>query len=335
MASIMVAAAVTRRSSRLFRCSFLSNAQTMPNVPSVTLVILNWNGLQDTRECLQSLKAVTYPAMRLIVVDNGSENEEAVAIRSEFGDFVEVIESPKNLGFAGGANLGIRRALEGECEYVLLLNNDTVVDTEFLTELVKGAEAMQPGVAAVCPTTYLHGAQDVIYSTGGGYSLWRGSARRIAAGKRDSGRERPVTERGYADGVCMLIPREALERVGLLDEEYFSYWEETDWCARARAKGLRCYWVPGARIWHKAARSQEPDARFQYLYRRNALLFVRKRGNPLQFVTAILTHVFFFGPLYLLKHPTKIARVIPEVKALLWHASNREHDPSVSLRRVR
>lgn len=313
----------------------------MSEQPSVSVVVLNWNGLRDTRECLASLKAVTYPAMRVIVVDNGSENDEAAAIRDEFGDFAELIESAGNLGFAGGANLGIKRALEGDCDYVLLLNNDTVVDAAFLTELVKGVETMQPGVAAVCPTTLFYDRKDVIYSTGGRYSLWRGSARQIRRGKRwswepesKSGKRWAsvsvpvdmVMRRDYADGVCMLIPRQAIERVGMLDEEYFNYWEETDWCARARGAGLRCYWVSPARIWHKAARSQSPDARFQYLYRRNALLFVRKRGNALQFVTALLTHVFWFGPLYLLKHPTKIGRAIPEFKALLWHASNRERD---------
>jgi GT2 family glycosyltransferase len=298
----------------------------MPNVSPVSCVVLNWNGLQDTRECLDSLKNVTYPALRVIVVDNGSENDEAAVIRDEFGDFAELIEANENRGFAGGANLGIRRALEGDCDYVLLLNNDTVVDPEFLTELVEGVETMQPGVAAACPTTYFYDRRDVIYSTGGRYSLWRGSARQIGREKRESGRERPIAERDYADGVCMLIPRLALERLGMLDEDYFSYWEETDWCARARSTGMRCYHVPKAKIWHKAARSQDPDPRFQYLYRRNALLFVRKRGNPLQFVTALLTHVFYFGPLYLLKHPTKIGRVIPEFKALIWHGSNRKSD---------
>jgi GT2 family glycosyltransferase len=298
----------------------------MSEQPSVSCVVLNWNGLQDTRECLDSLKNVTYPALRVIVVENGSENDEAAAIRDKFGGFVELIESSENLGFAGGANLGIKRALEGDCDYVLLLNNDTVVDQEFLTKLVEGAETMQPGVAAACPTTYFYERRDVIYSTGGRYSLWRGSARQIGREKRDSGRERAIAERDYADGVCMLISRLAIDRVGMLDEEYFSYWEETDWCARARDFGMRCYHVPKSKIWHKAARSQDPDPRFQYLYRRNALLFVRKRGNPLQFVTALLTHVFYFGPMYLLKHPTKIGRVIPEFKALIWHGSNRKSD---------
>lgn len=297
----------------------------MNDQPSVSVVVLNWNGLQDTRECLQSLKAVSYPAFSVTVVDNGSEGGEAEALRREFAGFAEVVALDENRGFAGGANAGIERALEAGCGYVLLLNNDTVADPAFLSEMVSAAEEIGPQFAAGSPTAYFYDRRDVIYSTGGSYSLWRGSARQAGRGKRlPQLDERRAVERGYADGVCMLVSRRAIERVGLLDEDYFNYWEETDWCARARQAGLRCYYLPKAKIWHKAARSQSPDPRFQYLYRRNALLFVRKRGNGLQFATALLTHILFFGPLYLIKHPTKIARVIPELRALLWHASNRK-----------
>jgi GT2 family glycosyltransferase len=120
----------------------------------------------------------------------------------------------------------------------------------------------------------------------------------------------------------MLIPRRALESTGLLDEEYFAYWEETDWCARARERGMRCYYIPAAKIWHKAARVQSPTNRYYFLFRRNALMFVRKRGTPLHVLTALLTHIFFYGPRYFLTHPTKISRAPAELRALLWHGSN-------------
>jgi GT2 family glycosyltransferase len=300
----------------------------MPDAPSVTVIVLNWNGLADTRECLESLKSVSYAAMKIVVVDNGSENDEAGRLESEFGNELELIRSGENLGFAGGANLGIRRALDDGAQYVLLLNNDTIVDPEFLARMIDAVRDL-PGFAAACPTAYFYDRRDVVYSTGGRVSLWRGSARQIGRGKRMRDDRVELCERDYADGVCMLISREAIEKVGLLDEDYFSYWEETDWCVRAGDAGLRCNWVPKAKIWHKAARSQDPDPRFQFLYRRNALLFVRKRGSALQFATALAMHVFFFGPLYLLKHPTKIARIIPEAKALLWHVSNRRRQRSL------
>ena len=292
----------------------------MDKLPSVTTVILNWNGLADTRECLQSLRAAPYPDNHIIVVDNGSQVDEASALQTEFGELIEVIRLPENRGFAGGANAGITRALEVGAEYVLLLNNDTVVDPAFLTQLVEGARDV-PKLAAACPRTYFYAEPRTIYSTGGSVSLWRGVATQVGRGEKDEGQYGKRARRDYADGVCMLIPAAAIRKVGLLDEEYFAYWEETDWCVRAREAGLRCYYIPQSRIWHKAARSRMPDAKFHYLYRRNSLLFVRKRGSGLQLATAIAMQAFVYAPLYFIKNPTKIARAAAEVRALFWHAS--------------
>lgn len=289
--------------------------------PYVFTVILNWNGLADTRECLQSIQSIDYASNHTVVVDNGSENNEAGALKDEFGASIHLIESGTNLGFAGGANLGIRYALNRGAEYVLLLNNDTTVDSAFLTTLVEAAEA-RPDVAACCPKTYYDTEPEVIYSTGGSVNLWTATAQQIGRGQRDRGQFNRIARRDYADGVCMLIPRRALESTGLLDEEYFAYWEETDWCARARGKGMRCYYIPAAKIWHKAARVQSPTTRYYFLFRRNALMFVRKRGTPFHVLTALLTHIFFYGPRYFLTHPTKISRLPAELMALFWHGSN-------------
>jgi len=291
--------------------------------PHVSVVILNWNGLGDTRECLQSLRSVSYANRRVIVVDNGSQGGEATALREEFGDAIHLIESETNRGFAGGANIGIRQALEQRADYVLLLNNDTIVDPAFLSERLRAARSL-PDLAAACPRTYFYDRPEVIYSTGGSVNIWTGTARQIGRGQPNHGQFERLERRDYADGVCMLIPTAALDRVGLLDEDYFAYWEETDWCARARQLGLNCYYVPQAKIWHKAARSQTPGSDFHYLYRRNALLFVRKRGKPIHMATALLMHIFVYAPRYFLRHPTRIARAATELKALLTHVSNQE-----------
>ncbi len=291
--------------------------------PLVSIIILNWNGLEDTRECLRSLSHASYSNRRIIVVDNGSEAPEAETLRDEFGDSVHLIQSETNVGFAAGANLGIRHALQNGADYALLLNNDTTVDPMFLTALVDAAESRKDG-AAFCPKTYFYADPEIIYSTGGSVSLWTATARQIGRGERDSGQFDRVATRDYADGVCMLIPRRALEMLGLLDEDYFAYWEETDWCARACSSGLRCYYIPDARIWHKAARVQSPTNEYYFLYRRNALMFVRKRGSPLHRVLALLVHVFFYGPRYFLTHPGKIGRAPAELKALLSDASNQQ-----------
>jgi GT2 family glycosyltransferase len=291
--------------------------------PLVSIVILNWNSLEDTRECLQSLQRIAYSNRSIVVVDNGSAAREAAALRDEFGDVLDLIESETNLGFAAGANLGIRHALKNGAEYVLLLNNDTAVDPMFLTALVEAAVSRGDG-AAFCPKTYFYAQPEMIYSTGGSVSAWTATARQIGRGQRDSGQFDRVATRDYADGVCILMPRRALETIGLLDEDYFAYWEETDWCTRARVSGFRCYYIPDARIWHKAARVQSPTNQYYFLYRRNALMFVRKRGTPLHVIVALLMHVFVYGPRYFLTHPGKIGRAPAELKALLQQTSNQQ-----------
>ncbi len=289
--------------------------------PKVFLVILNWNGLTDTCECLQSLRAISYPNYEVLVVDNGSRGDDAQQLRQRFGNSIQLIENPQNSGFAGGANIGIRQALSAGTDYVLLLNNDVVVHPRFLDELVSAAQAA-PDLAAACPKIYFYHRPQVIYSTGGRINPWIGSARQVGRGRQDRGQYDQPAPRDYADGACMLVSRQALERVGLLDEDYFAYWEETDWCARARDLGLRSYYVPSARIWHKAATSQAASNDFHFLFRRNALLFLRKRKTPLHLLSALLLYLFVYSPLHLLRHPTAIRRVPAELRALLWHATN-------------
>jgi len=290
--------------------------------PRVTTVILNWNGIGDTRACLDSLRKAGYRNHRIIVVDNASEADEATQLEREYAGFTEVIRSERNLGFAGGANSGMRQALAQGTDYVLLLNNDVTIGPGCLDAMVIAAAGYKR-LAALSPRAYFHDRPDVIYSTGGSVNLWTGVARQIGRDEKDRGQfERPA-KRDYADGLCMLIPVVALEKVGLLDEEYFAYWEETDWCVRAHEKGLRCYYVPEAKVWHKAERSRQASDAFNYHYRRNSLMFVRKRGGSLRLATALAAQTFYYAPLYFVKHPRRIGRAVAELRAILWHASNR------------
>ena len=293
----------------------------MKDTPKVAVIVINWNGLADTSECLESVRTITYPNYQTIVIDNGSSAEDAQVLQERFSDSIRIIVSAENAGFAGGCNIGIRRALAGGADYILLLNNDTVVDPAFLSLMVQAAEEIPDG-AAFCPKICHYERPRVIQSNGGRVNAWMGRAWQVRRDRPDEGPNGRVEERDYADGACMLIRRSALERVGLLDEEYFAYWEETDWCARAAEAGYKSYYVPAARVWHKSARSQAPDSDYYYLFRRNALLFLRKRKSPLHLLSAVTLYLFVFGPFYLLRHPRAIRRLPAETRALLWHLTS-------------
>ncbi len=201
------------------------------------------------------------------------------------------------------------------------MNNDTVVDPAFLSGLVQAAEDFPEG-AALCPKICHYDRPGVLRSTGGLMSPWTGRARQVGRDRPDEGGQERVEERDYADGSCMLIGRSALGRVGLLDEDYFAYWEEMDWCDRAREAGIMSYYVPSARIWRKGTSMFTHPGESCYLLRRNAFLFLRKRKRAYHVVTAALFHLFVRAPLYFLRHPAALGRLTTEARALLWHLTN-------------
>ena len=250
----------------------------MEPLPKVGIVILNWNGLEDTSACLASLAAVDYPEVEVVVVDNGSTDGSPDHIRERFPE-VMVLETGRNLGYAGGNNVGVRYALDRSADYVLLLNNDTEVAPDSLRRLVEAVEA-DPRAGVAGPTIYYHDRPELIWSAGGAIDWRRGSTRMVGLDEPDRG-QFGVTPRevDFVTGCAMLIRREVLERVGLLDERFFLYYEEVEWCVRARRAGYRILHVPAARIWHKIpSDGRESSPSVHYYMARNRLLFLRTAG---------------------------------------------------------
>lgn len=245
--------------------------------PSAVIVVLTWNGRDLTLDCLASLRHLDYPTYRVLVVDNGSTDGTVAAIRRLYPE-VGVLENGENLGFAEGNNAGIRHALAGDADYVMLLNNDTTVDRDMLTVLIGVAEA-DPSIGVVGPAIYYHDHPDTIWSAGNAID-WRGGAlQRVHADERDIQIEAPY-ESDYVTGCALCMKREVMERIDLIDGRYFIYFEETDWCLRARAQGYRVVVVPRARMWHKVSASMKRDSpATTYYMTRNRFLFV---GNHLQ-----------------------------------------------------
>lgn len=221
----------------------------MPEQPLVYIVVLTWNGKQDTAECLQSLQRLSYPNARVLLVDNASTDGTVEAVRSHFPN-VEILVNETNLRFAGGNNVGIKRALANNADYVLLLNNDTIVEPNFLTHLVRAAEG-DDSVGMTAPKIYYFHQSRLIWFAGGKIEWWKGWISHIGIREVDRGQYDSIREVDYLTGCCMLVKRKVIEQIGLLDECYFIYGEDADWCIRATRAGYKLLYVPSAVIWHK------------------------------------------------------------------------------------
>ncbi|MBI5059333.1 glycosyltransferase family 2 protein [candidate division KSB1 bacterium] len=219
----------------------------------VGIIVLNWNGLADTGECLRSLFA-TDPALRVIyVIDNGSTDGSATELHREFGESIILIANPRNLLYAGGNNVGITRALADGCSHLLLLNNDTTVAADLLQRLLDG-EA-QTGDAVLCPKIYYARDPQRLWYAGGLISLRRARLAHRGIRELDRGQYDQLERTGWATGCALFGSRRLFETVGMLDTEFALYMEDVDFSLRARAAGFPCYYVPAAKVWHKVSAS--------------------------------------------------------------------------------
>jgi hypothetical protein len=244
--------------------------------PKVSIIVLNYNGREDTLACLRSLEHLTYSNVQVIMVDNASGDGTAEAVRASHPDVV-VIETGANLGFTGGNNVGIRRALEDGADYIMLLNNDTIVAPDCIDVMVEVMEN-DPAVGVTGPMIYYYSAPETIWSAGGEIDWSRGTTRMIGVNEEDKSQyglsPRPVD---FVTGCALLVQRDVWEKVGLLDDKFFMYYEETEWCVRAARAGYKIMLVPGAMLWHKIsieARATSP--RTYYYMTRNRLLFLHR-----------------------------------------------------------
>ena len=239
----------------------------------VAVIVLNWNGRDDTLACLESLRAVAYQNFHVTVVDNGSTDGSAGAIRRQFPD-VALIETGRNLGFAGGNNVGIRNALQQGADYIFLLNNDTVVAPSLLQELVSAA-ARCPERGIFTARIYYYAQPERIWSAGVQWLRDRMEFRHVQDDAVNSVDQRGVAQTDYACG-CALFARSTIFRdVGLLDAKFFLTYEETDFCYRARRAGIPSYYVPSAVLWHKVSVSfgGSESPLIKYFITRNRLLW--------------------------------------------------------------
>lgn len=246
----------------------------------VIVIVLNWNGAQDTLRCLDSLGRVAYPRFEVLVVDNGSTDGSVDLLRQAYQD-VELLENHENLGYAGGNNVGIERAVARGADYVVLLNNDTVVDPGFLDTLVEGADR-HPKAAFFGPKILYLDRPDTVWF-GGGRIDWSNGSSHIDQERRDEPTDTTPREVDYVTGCCLMVRSSAINSIGLMDPRFFLLFEETDWCVRARQSGWQVVYVPASRVWHAGSQSfgGYGSPTYRYYYARNELLlyWIHLRGK--------------------------------------------------------
>ena len=250
------------------------------NLPSVAILTVNYNSRRYIADFLASLKAVTYPNYRLVVVDNGSDDGSPEEIEWLFPQAV-LMRNGENLGITGGHNVGIRYCLERRFDYVLFLNNDTVVSQEFLDRLVESADER----TMMAPKTYLHGRPGLLDDTVGDFDWRRGVWRGWLYGKPEPPGFERLRRVNMASLCCLLVPAAVFRDIGLMDERFFMYYDDFDFVARARAAGYRLRLNPAAVIHHrKAASSGGVESPFKVYYAsRNRLYLMRKHSSRLRF----------------------------------------------------
>jgi GT2 family glycosyltransferase len=251
------------------------------------IIILNWNNAADTVACLRSVTNADYGALEVVVVDNGSTDDSVACIRTAF-PHMRIIETGCNLGYAGGNNVGIRQVLAEGFDFVCILNNDTTVEPSFLNPLI-AVLAARPDVGIVTPLVAEQSTGAGVWALGQRVNRWTATVSREHAGA-------PVTAwRGCepfaveaASGAAMLVERSVFEQAGLMDERFFLYYEETDWCLRLRKLGIQIFAVPESVVHHRvsATLGQTSPVIDYYMTRNHFLLLCRTIGRQLLAVSA-------------------------------------------------
>jgi GT2 family glycosyltransferase len=251
--------------------------------PFVICVILNTNRREDTLACLVSLSKSSYRHFSILVLDNHSTDGSVEAIQEQFPQ-VEIVPIAENRGYAGNNNVGIDIAVKKGADWVFVLNEDTILDPDCLGRLVEvGEEDARTGI--VGPMVYHFDEPKYIQSAGGMLGPYWQSIH-LAKDELDTGQWKDVHPVEWISGCAIMVRRAAIEQAGMIDERFFYYWEETEWCLRIGKAGWKVLHIPAARLWHKGVqRNYSPKPSLMYYSTRNRLLMISKHHAPLKIWT--------------------------------------------------
>ncbi len=306
-------------------------SETQNKTPLISVVTVNYNHSDDTIEFLESMKNVPYPNLEFVIVDNGSEVEDYERLRNAFPDY-KYIRIEINCGFAGANNRGLELA---SGDYILCINNDIIVTHDFLTPLLTKLQT-NPSIGVVCPKVYFNDPPQNLQYTG--YTEFNNITIRnhgIGYNEPDTGQYEEDRITAFAIGAAMLFSRDVLEKVGLMSEYFFLYYEDMDWGRRVRNAGYEIGYVHNAKVYHKdSVTTGQNSPNFTYYNNRGRLIYMRRNIKfPRNLLSGIYLYAFalpknFLG--LLIKGENKNAVAI--FKAYLWFLihmfdSNIKHNP--------
>ena len=272
-------------------------------VPQVAIIIVHWLNMEDTIECLASLDAVNYPSLEIIIVSTGSPDFDEQQIHRQF-PAATVLVLQENLGFAGANNVGIGHAMRTGAEYVLLLNPDTTVEPSLIAGLLPAFAGANVGI--VGPVIRYYDRPEQIWFAGGRYSRWFGYSLHPGMGEpiASAGNDRDVD---FINGCALMVSRATIERIGPLSEQFFMYFEDFEYCLRAKAAGLRCYLVAQPLVRHKVSSSAGQRGSNAmtpgkaYYFGRNPFLVLRHTIHGFWAVTGLVSQFLVVLPYHTLQ----------------------------------
>ncbi len=289
--------------------------------PLVSIITINYNESQVTLDMLESLKDTHYSNVEVIVVDNASPNDNPDVIKEKFPD-VTLIKSEKNLGFAGGNNLGVKQARGA---YLFFINNDTIVPEGCIGPLVATLEN-NTAIGMVSPKIKFHWDSSLIQYAGyTPMNHWTIRNNSIGYHEKDDGRFDKEGQTNSIHGAAMMVPRRVVEKVGMMTEVYFLYYEEHDWAERIKRAGYQVYYQPKSYILHKESLSTGKFSPLKtYYISRNRILFARRNFGPFQLMVSMFFQVFVSIPknmmVFALKREFKHLKAFWE--AVSWNLKN-------------
>ncbi|MEY3418087.1 MAG: hypothetical protein RL060_2199 [Bacteroidota bacterium] len=296
--------------------------------PLVSIITVNFNGADYTCQMIASLKKISYPAIEIIVVDNASTASPLV-IKELYPD-VQLLISEVNVGFAGGNNIGIS-ASKGA--YILLLNNDTEVDPHFLEPLVAQL-ASSESIGGVSPKVYYFDTNIIQFAGATPIHPITGRGGFIGEKEVDLGQYNTPTLCNHTHGAAMLVPRKVLEKVGLMSEFFFLYYEELDFCEKIKRAGYTFWYIPQAMVYHKESMAVGKKSALKVYYiTRNRIIFMKRNVSRLNY---LLFWVYFIGlaapkniVLFCIQQEWHLLKAY--LKGIAWHFSAQQIPPDPML----